>query len=474
MSEQNRSKKFVKDLGIYAIGNLGAKFISFLLVPLYTHYITSPTEYGIYELIVTVSFCLIPLLCCQMTDGGFRFLIETKDPNRHKAIISYISKLLVINSLILIAVALICGLIYPSKYLPYIVVYGIFQTVYEVFVQLLRGLGYTKAFVVAGILNATVTAILGVTFLAGFGMGIEGILISVISAKIVTVLLINWKIRLWPDYISRRYINKMVSKELLRYSLPLIPVSIGWWFVSANNRFFIERYLGLTDTGYYGLVCSFTGILYILCFIFYQTWQQNAIEQYNSPDRNAFFSSVFNNYFFLLCALVSIFPFALRLCYPWLVGENYQASSQYLFLNSLYVMAFSLAAFFEIAYQCAKQTARILPSLIMAIGVSIACNFLFIEYIKVNGVILSSILTYVSLLIYRIIDTRKFVQIKFAWRNILPLTILSVCFMLYYQPLPFVVDLIVCGSVIVLFGFIAPKSFKESILKKVLSKPRNS
>ena len=67
-----------------------------------------------------------------------------------------------------------------------------------------------------------------------------------------------------------------------------------------------------------------------------------------------FFSTVFNNYFFLLCTLVSIFPFALRLNYSWLVGENYQESSQYMFLNSLYVMAFSLAAFFEIAYQFAK------------------------------------------------------------------------------------------------------------------------
>lgn len=470
MAEPTRGKKFMKDLGIYAIGNLGAKFISFLLVPLYTHYITSPTEYGIYELIVTISFCLIPLLCCQMTDGGFRFLIETKDIDRHRAVISYISKLLISNSVLLIGVAAICGLFYPSKYLPYIVVYGIFQTIYEVCVQLLRGLGYTKAFVLAGIINATITAILGVTFLAGFGMGIEGILISVISAKIVTVSLLNWKLHIWRDYISFKFIDKSISKELLCYSLPLIPVAIGWWFVSANNRFFIERYLGLTDTGYYGLVCSFTGILYVLCFIFYQTWQQNAIEQYNSPDRNAFFSSVFNSYFFLLCALVSIFPYALRFNYGWLVGANYQESSQYLFLNSLYVMAFSLAAFFEIAYQCAKRTARILPSLILAIVISVLCNFLLIEWLQVNGVILSSVVTYASLLIYRIFDTRKFMQITFAWKNIFPILILVACFVLYYQPLPRMADLIICMSAALLFVFFAPKGLKESIAKKLFAK----
>ena len=31
-AQQNRGKKFVRDLGIYAVGNLGSKLITFLLV----------------------------------------------------------------------------------------------------------------------------------------------------------------------------------------------------------------------------------------------------------------------------------------------------------------------------------------------------------------------------------------------------------------------------------------------------------
>lgn len=469
MAEPTRAKKFVKDLGIYAVGNLGAKMITFLLIPLYTHYITDTADYGYYELVQTISFCFIPMLCCQMTDGGFRFLIETKDIDRHRAIISYVAKLLTRNSLVLVALAAVYGFLFPTRHLEYIIAYGIFQTAYEVVVQLVRGLGYTKYFVLAGILNAATTAVLSTLFLCLFGFGIEGIFLSIIMAKVVTILVLNWRVGLWRNYISGAYIDKGIAKELLKYSLPLIPVAIGWWFVSANNQFFIERYLGLTETGYYGIVGKFTGILYMLCYIFYQTWQQNAIEQYNSPDRNLFFSSVFNNYFFLLCALVSIFPFALRFNYSWLVGENYQDSSQYMFLNSLYVMAFSLAAFFEIAYQCAKRTARILPSLLLSIAVSIACNFLLIERLGVNGVIISSILTYSSLLIYRLFDTRKFIRIRFDWRNIAPIVVLISCFVLYYQPLPRIVDLIVCLSAVFLFVLMAPGDFKKAVVKKCFS-----
>lgn len=467
MDKDTRGKKFVKDLGIYAIGNLGAKMITFLLIPLYTHYITDTAEYGFYELAQTISFCFIPLLSCQLTDGGFRFLLETKDVGRHKAIISYITKLLTRNAIILVVLSIVFGLLFPTRHLEYIIAYGIFQTVYEVCVQLIRGLGHTKFFVLAGIINAIVTAVLGVTFLAGFGMGIEGIFISVISAKIVTVFLINWRLHLWRDYVSSKYIDKFISTDLLKYSLPLIPVGLGWWFLSANNQFFIERYLGLTETGFYGVVCKFTGILYVLCFIFYQTWQQNAIEQYNSPDRNLFFSKVFNNYLFALCALVSIFPYAVRFNYGWLVGANYQESSQYLFLNSLYVIAFSLAAFFEIAYQCAKRTARILPSLILAIVISVLCNLLLVEWLQVNGVILSSIIACTSLLIYRIIDTRKYIRIVFYRTNILPILILIGCYVLYCESLSHVADSIVCVVLILVYILLAPEGVKQMIRRKI-------
>ena len=132
-------------------------------------------------------------------------------------------------------------------------------------------------------------------------------------------------------------------------------------------------------------------------------------------------------------------------------------------------MAFSLAAFFEIAYQCAKRTARILPSLILSIAVSIVCNFLLIERLGVNGVIISSILTYSSLLIYRLFDTRKFVRIRFNWRNIAPIAVLVTCFVVYYQPMPRIADLIVCLSAVFLFALMAPNDFKKTIVKKCFS-----
>ena len=101
---------------------------------------------------------------------------------------------------------------------------------------------------------------------------------------------------------------------------------------------------------------------------------------------------------------------------------------------------------------------------------SIACNFLLIERLGINGVIISSILTYSSLLIYRLFDTRKFIRIRFNWRNIAPIAVLVTCFVLYYQPLSRIADLMICLSAILIFALMAPEDLKKAVVKKMFVK----
>ena len=68
----NRSRKFINDIFIYAIGNLGSKLITFLLVPLYTYFI-APDDFGYYDIALNISFLGIGVLSFQLRDGVFRF-----------------------------------------------------------------------------------------------------------------------------------------------------------------------------------------------------------------------------------------------------------------------------------------------------------------------------------------------------------------------------------------------------------------
>ena len=74
----NRGRKFINDIFIYAIGNLGSKLITFLLVPLYTYFI-SPEDFGYYDIALNISFLGIGLLSFQLKDGVFRFLLDNEE-----------------------------------------------------------------------------------------------------------------------------------------------------------------------------------------------------------------------------------------------------------------------------------------------------------------------------------------------------------------------------------------------------------
>lgn len=48
-----RGKQFLKSVGIYAVGNIGSKLITFLMIPLYTFFVET-SEFGYYDLCLSL------------------------------------------------------------------------------------------------------------------------------------------------------------------------------------------------------------------------------------------------------------------------------------------------------------------------------------------------------------------------------------------------------------------------------------
>ena len=69
---RNKVKKLIKDFFIFALGSLGSKVILFLLVPLYTSFL-STEEYGIADLIFTLTQVLVPIVSLSIWQGVIRF-----------------------------------------------------------------------------------------------------------------------------------------------------------------------------------------------------------------------------------------------------------------------------------------------------------------------------------------------------------------------------------------------------------------
>lgn len=424
--------KFMKDIGVYAIGNIGSKLITFLMVPLYTYFVHDTSDFGYYDVCLTVCLLLLPFFTLQLRDGAFRFLLDCDDETQRRRIVSFVARTMLSSLFVTLLVAVVLALFTHIDYLGYTVGLLIAMSLQEVYSQVFRGLGNNRAFVMVGILSALGIGVFSVIFVAYMGWGIKGIFLANIIARVLALLLVEAKVRLITRHTSWNINIGKVGWEILRFTLPLLPGSLCWWLTGSSDRLFIKHFLGLDVNGVYAVAIRFTGIINTLAIIFYQAWQETAILQYHSPDRDRFFSRMFNSYIFLLGIILVGYVFMLKVNYSWLVAPQYHESLNYIYPLGLSAVLFALSAFFDMGYQCAKDTPRTLPAIVLAAIVNVILNFLLIKPLGVYGVILTQFITYIVLFTYRWHDMRHYFVLRSSRRSLVPVVVMLVSAIPFY------------------------------------------
>ena len=425
-TSNSRSKKMARDFLVYSVGMIGSKLMTFMLLPLYTYFISDPSEYGYFDLCLTACFLLMPLVTLQMRDGAFRFLLETDNDDRRSHIVTYVNKTLFITTMLTVIVAVGIYFVKPFAYLGYTVAMLVVMSFYDVYAQTVRGLGDNRSFVAVSLVASLGIVVFSVVFLV-VGMGIEGLFLANILARLLALVVIDLRL-----HALRRYFRPSLSdcreigREILRFSLPMLPVGICWWFIGFSNRSFITHYLSLHDSGIYGMASRLATVVQAIATIFLQTWQENAIQQYHSADRNRFFSQVFNGYILSFAAVIIVYGIGAKLVFPLLFNVTYAESVTYLYPLCVATMLFALAGYFEIIYQCEKKTLRLVPPLIIAPFINVVLNCVLIKSLGINGAIISYAATYAFIIAYRWVDVRKWVQVKLFKSTLIPIGLMGV------------------------------------------------
>ena len=406
-NSQSRGSKFLKDFGVYSIGILGVKLITFLLVPLYTHFIKDPAEYGYWELCLT--FCMIatPAASTQLRDGVFRFLLGENSEKTKEKVLNYVYHQLGINISIVLLISLLVFTLTDIAYQWQSIGLLVTMALYEVYAQTVRGLGSNKLFVINGLLGTFAVAIFIILLVAVLNMGVNGIILSNIFGRLAAIAIIEVRTGIVTRRLSWGDIDWSLGKRIMYYSLPLLPTAMCWWIINSSNRFFIKYYCGFEMTGNFGVASKFSGVIYSLAIIFYQTWQETALLQYHSKDKNKFFSLVFNSYISVLGIVLILYSFFVKWNYGWLVSANYQSNSIYIFSLGCVTALYAISSYFELGYQCSRETLRVFWSVLLATIINIILNMTLIPAYGINGAIASSLLSYIVLIAYRWTETVK-------------------------------------------------------------------
>ena len=464
----NRNKKFFKDFGIYSIGILGTRIVMFLMVPFYTYFIEDTGQFGYYDLCSQICLFLIPLTTLQMREASFRFLLETDNNDSRTQVVSFIYRTLFFNILIISLLVALAAILTNIPYLWHTFALLIALTLHEVVCQISRGLKRNDVYVSCNIVNALLIGVLSVLFVGVMDMGIEGIFYANLASRIAVIALIEIRLHVFTQYFKFSAVSKEVGKSILAYSLPLILTNMCWLFTTSSDRFFIVCLIdnGTAVNGVYSVAVKFTMILQTLAVIFYQTWQETAITQYHTSDRDEFFSKIFNIYVYVLVALLIVYSFTLKLNYGWLVGENYQNSVIYLFpLGISFLLSSLSSAFFDLGYQCAKETRRSIIAVVLTVILNVTLNLLITPKIGIWGVISANVVSYLFLALYRYFDTRRYFRISIDHSSFALPVVLLLGLAAYHYSDTVMEELAAFAVLVMIMIALAPSPIKQMLKK---------
>lgn len=463
---ENKSIELVKNTIIIFLGKVCTQLISFLLLPLYTKYLITE-EYGVVDLINTYVSLLVPVITLQLEMAIFRFLIENRESKEKKiGIISTGYNLVMIFSILTLLVYLIISSFIDLKY-RYLIAGVIFSCIYSsISLQVARGFGENIKYSIGCCISGISTVILNVIFIVVLKMNADGMLISMIFANILTFIYLSISLNINRFFKFSKF-DLNLSKQLLKYSIPLVPNGISWWVVNASDRTIISYFLGIALNGIYAVSNKFSSLFVGVFNVFLLSWTESTSLHINDRDRDEFFSKTMNmvlKLFVTLCfLLITIMPFA----FPILIDSKYSEAYNNIPIL-LIAMLFNIVVGLDSAiYIAKKMTKQVMFTSILSAILNIILNILLINYIGLYAAAISTLIAYAVMALYRSYDLKKYVNIEWDFPYIFrSLIIVIIILIVYYLNNPIIN--IVSFILICIYSIITNKQFIITILHKII------
>ena len=407
----SRQKDLAKNTAILTVGKVCTQCISFFLLPLYTA-ILSAEDYGTFDLFVTYATLLLPLINWQLDQGLFRFMLDYRgNKDEQKKLFSTLLLSSTAQNIIYVVLFICIEPFLKIKNAYFLLLYVVLQVYNALFLQFVRGLGYSIKYTIASFISASATAVLNVIALVFLRMGLQGLFVSTLTAQLLTLIYLVISSRSW-EYFSLKNARIGTFKKVGTYSIPLIPNNLAWWVVNASDRTIISHFLGTAANGIYSVANKFPNVFINFYNILNLSWTETVSLHYNDEDRDEFLTDTMTSLVKLFVAaclgIVACMPFV----FPIMVNAKYSAAyNQILIL--MYAMLFRvLVGLYSCVYVAQKNAKKIAYTSISAAIINITVDLILINKIQVFAASLSTLVAFLSMFIVRYIDVNKTVHMR--------------------------------------------------------------
>jgi O-antigen/teichoic acid export membrane protein len=416
-------KRLVSQSLIYGLGGLISRFLSVLLLPLYTSYLHG-RDYGRVETLTALSAVLVVVLRLGISSAFFRYYFDSSDI-AYRVRVVRTSFWFTMGSATLglaagwiaaqpIADALSLG--HDQAWLVRAAFVGLWaQMNYEQLTSLFRVEERPVLFMLATLANLLITVAATVVLVVHFHERALGVVVgNWIGTLSVYLVLLGYR-----RYQLGLQFDRTLFREMNRFGLPLVPSQLALWALAFSDRFFIAKFKGQTEVGHYSVGVRIASAALLLLAAFRLAWPAFA---YSIEDED----EAKRTYGFVLTYLLFVFSWlalTLGLLAPWLVRlltgrPEFHEGSRVVPLTAFAVTALGGYIVVSIGIGRARKTQFNWVVTGVAAVIDIALNFALVPRFGMIGAAIAGAAAYSSMFVLMSVHAQRVYPVPYQWRRI--------------------------------------------------------
>lgn len=425
-SVKGEVKLLARHGSIYGLANVMDRFISFLMIPIYTRFLT-PSDYGVLELIYMTSNLIAMVIGMRIEAAVSRFYFDYDDEIRRNKVVS--SGFLGYGGL---AALLVIGLVpFSSLFARLVLDSTDFASYFSVALLTLAvgmitpiGNAYfrarmeSKTFLFYRLTSTVLTLGLNIYFVVVVEWGVYGILVSTLLAHGVVCAAMTAQ-------ILRRVglrVDWRVVWEMVKFGLPLIPSNISAYVVHASDRYFIKEYVDLGAAGLYSLGYKIGGLVnQFVTAPFNLVWTPRRFETFSQEESERLYARIFT-YFVTTALFMGLMISVLsKEIIKVMATEPFWPAYKVVPIIVLAYTIFSFHYHFNIGIMMEKKT-KYLAYVNVSNGIlNLALNFALIPIWGIWGAAVATVICFLFKVAMTYYYSNRFFPIQVEWVRVLTL-----------------------------------------------------
>lgn len=410
----DKYKKLAANTVIFAISKFSSSVLSFLLMPYVTAKMVS-SDYSTGDLIQQTANVLIPVVFLQINSAALRFAL---DKESDKTSVFTVGLRTTVQGFLAFLI-----FYYPitlirlndtplGDYAPLIYTFVLVSGMRQLCQQFVRGCGFVKLYAFDGILATATTLLFNVLFLGPFNWGVYGYVLAIVASDACSIIFLFVGAKLWK-YVTFGRVPKNATKEMLKYSIPMVPSIILWWITNVSDRYMVTYFVGASENGLYTAASKIPNFVILFSTVFIDAWQLSAVDEYDSESREAFFTKVFRVYSGGIFVVASALIFFCKIITKILVDDSYFSSWKFVPVLIIATSFSCLVNFLASVYMAEKKSFMGMVTAMSGAITNIVMNFILIPKMGATGAAVATVASFVVVFVFRGFNTHKYVNIDF-------------------------------------------------------------